>query len=127
LESFHFHCNSSFLNQTEILGLTTTNIIEKKKQISAIDISLSFQLYLLYISVLTCILEQDGDTSGVEGDNWNTDDELEIDNFSLSSNSSLTLPNGEAVACSGEVKKISAADAKFPLVPALKILAYWAN
>jgi hypothetical protein len=77
--------------------------------------------------VLTCILEQDGDTSGVEGDNWNTDDELEIDNFSLSSNSSLTLPNGEAVACSGEVKKISAADAKFPLVPALKILAYWAN
>ncbi|XP_059449743.1 DNA (cytosine-5)-methyltransferase DRM2 [Corylus avellana] len=44
----------------------------------------------------------DGDTSGVEGDNWNTDDELEIDNFSLSSNSSLTLPNGEALACSGE-------------------------
>ncbi|GLT53642.1 hypothetical protein SLA2020_269000 [Shorea laevis] len=46
--------------------------------------------------------EMDGDNSGVEGDNWNTDDELEIDNFSLSSNSSLTPPNGEAVACSGE-------------------------
>jgi hypothetical protein len=77
--------------------------------------------------VLTSILEQDGDNSGVEGDNWNTDDELEIDNFSLSSNSSLTPPNGEAVACSGEVKKTSAAYAKFSLVSALKILVYWAN
>ena len=57
------------------------------------------------MSVLMFILEQDGDASGVEGDNcdWNTEDELEIDNFSLSSSSSLTPPNEEVVAGSGEV------------------------
>ena len=57
------------------------------------------------MSVLMFILEQDGDASGVEGDNcdWNTEDELEIDNFSLSSSLSLTPPNEEVVAGSGEV------------------------
>ncbi|XP_041009061.1 DNA (cytosine-5)-methyltransferase DRM2-like isoform X2 [Juglans microcarpa x Juglans regia] len=46
----------------------------------------------------------DRDASGVEDDNfeWNTEDELEINDFSLPSHSSLTPPNGEAVVGSGE-------------------------
>lgn len=48
--------------------------------------------------------EMDGDASGVEGDNcdWNSEDEREIDDFSLSSSSSLTPPNEETVTGSGE-------------------------
>lgn len=44
-----------------------------------------------------------GDSSGVEDDDWNSEDELEID-FSLSPRSSLTPQNGKAVECSGKVK-----------------------
>lgn len=57
------------------------------------------------MSVLLFVLEQDGDASGVEGDNcdWNSEDEREIDDFSLSSSSSLTPPNEETVTGSGEV------------------------
>ncbi|KAG2714570.1 hypothetical protein I3760_03G033500 [Carya illinoinensis] len=46
-----------------------------------------------------------GDASGVGGENfdWNTDDELEVNDFSLSSCSSLTPPNGEAVVGCGEL------------------------
>ncbi|XP_054809543.1 DNA (cytosine-5)-methyltransferase DRM2 isoform X2 [Prosopis cineraria] len=45
----------------------------------------------------------DGDNSGLESDNydWNTEDELEIENFQ-SSSSNLTVPNGEAIFGSGE-------------------------
>lgn len=62
---------------------------------------------MMCISVLMHILEQNGDTSGVEGENfdWNTDDELEVNDFSLSSCSSLTPTNGEAVVGRVEVKK----------------------
>ncbi|KHN27446.1 DNA (cytosine-5)-methyltransferase DRM2 [Glycine soja] len=44
-----------------------------------------------------------GDDSGLESDNfdWNTEDELEIQNYN-SSSSCLTLPNGDAVTGSGE-------------------------
>ncbi|KAF5479621.1 hypothetical protein F2P56_000430, partial [Juglans regia] len=47
-----------------------------------------------------------GDASGVGGENfdWNTDDELEVNDFSLSSCSSLTPPNGEAVVGCGEAR-----------------------
>ena len=38
---------------------------------------------------------------------WNTKDELEIDNFSLSSSSGLTPPNEETVAGSREVNFFS--------------------
>ncbi|CAL9014625.1 unnamed protein product [Prunus brigantina] len=46
----------------------------------------------------------DGNTSGEDGNDidWNTEDELEIDNFTLSSSSSLTVPGGEAVVGCGE-------------------------
>lgn len=64
---------------------------------------------MLCMSVLMCVLKQDGDASDVEDDNfeWNTEDELEINDFSLPSRSSLTLPNGEAVVGSGEVNVFS--------------------
>ncbi|PRQ50756.1 putative DNA (cytosine-5-)-methyltransferase [Rosa chinensis] len=48
--------------------------------------------------------EMDGSTSGVEDNDidWNTEDELELDNFTLSPCSSLLLTGGEANAFSGE-------------------------
>ncbi|XP_041004749.1 DNA (cytosine-5)-methyltransferase DRM2 isoform X3 [Juglans microcarpa x Juglans regia] len=47
-----------------------------------------------------------GDASGIGGENfdWNTDDELEVNDFSLSTCSSLTPPNGEAVVGCGEAR-----------------------
>ncbi|KAL0012034.1 hypothetical protein SO802_007142 [Lithocarpus litseifolius] len=52
-----------------------------------------------------CSQEKDGDASGVEGDNcdWNSEDKREIDDFSLSSSSSLTPPNEETITGFGEV------------------------
>ncbi|KAA8530223.1 hypothetical protein F0562_004932 [Nyssa sinensis] len=46
----------------------------------------------------------DGTLSGEECDNfdWDTEDELEIQNLPLSPRSSLTLPSGEAIACATE-------------------------
>ncbi|KAF3444637.1 hypothetical protein FNV43_RR14330 [Rhamnella rubrinervis] len=46
-----------------------------------------------------------GNTSGVEDDNidWDSEDEREIENFSLSSCSRLTVPGGEAAMGSAEV------------------------
>ncbi|QCD95253.1 hypothetical protein DEO72_LG5g3346 [Vigna unguiculata] len=48
-------------------------------------------------------LKMGGDDSAVESDNfdWNTEDELEIENYQ-SSSSCLTVPNGDAVTGSGE-------------------------
>ncbi|CAJ1946697.1 unnamed protein product [Sphenostylis stenocarpa] len=48
-------------------------------------------------------LKMGGDDSGMESDNfdWNTEDELEIENYQ-SSSSCLTVPNGDAVTGSGE-------------------------
>ena len=48
---------------------------------------------------------QDGNASGEESDkiDWDTDDELEIQNIPLPSNSSLTFPGGEAISGNGEV------------------------
>ncbi|XP_028094143.1 DNA (cytosine-5)-methyltransferase DRM2-like isoform X1 [Camellia sinensis] len=45
-----------------------------------------------------------GNASGEESDNidWDTEDELEIQNFPLSSCSTLTNPGGEAIVCAGE-------------------------
>lgn len=43
---------------------------------------------------------QDGEYSN--DFDWNTDDELEIENFTLSTSSSLTV-GGEAIVISGEV------------------------
>ncbi|OIW14336.1 hypothetical protein TanjilG_25122 [Lupinus angustifolius] len=45
-----------------------------------------------------------GDDSGVESDNfdWNTEDELEIENFHSSSSCLTNVPNGEATTVSGE-------------------------
>ncbi|RDX58021.1 hypothetical protein CR513_62696, partial [Mucuna pruriens] len=49
-------------------------------------------------------LKMGGDDSGEQNDNfdWNTEDELEIENFQ-SSSSCLTVPNGDAVTGSGEL------------------------
>ncbi|CAL0312983.1 unnamed protein product [Lupinus luteus] len=45
-----------------------------------------------------------GDDSGLESDNfdWNTEDELEIENFHSSSSCLTNVPNGEATTASGE-------------------------
>lgn len=53
-----------------------------------------------------CSFVQDGSSSGVEDNDidWNTEDELELENFTLSPSSSLVLTGGEATAFfSGEV------------------------
>ncbi|KAH0984852.1 hypothetical protein GBA52_012029 [Prunus armeniaca] len=60
-----------------------------------------------FFLLFTCVyinFVQDGNTSGEDGNDidWNTEDELEIDNFTLSSSSSLTVPGGEAVVGCGE-------------------------
>ncbi|BBH08963.1 domains rearranged methyltransferase 2 [Prunus dulcis] len=48
--------------------------------------------------------EMDGNTSGEDGNDidWSTEDELEIESFTLSSSSSLTVPGREAIVGSGE-------------------------
>lgn len=58
---------------------------------------------------------QDGNTSGEDGNDidWNTEDELEIDNFTLSSSSSLTVPGGEAVVGCGEVNVFASVFLKY--------------
>ncbi|EOY02435.1 DNA (Cytosine-5)-methyltransferase DRM1/2 isoform 2 [Theobroma cacao] len=45
-----------------------------------------------------------GNSSGGGGDNfdWDTEDELEIDNYAIASHSGLTIPTGEAVSGSAE-------------------------
>jgi hypothetical protein len=50
-------------------------------------------------------LVQDGSTSSVDGNDidWNTEDELELDNFTLSPSLSLIHPGGEANVVSWEV------------------------
>ena len=52
-----------------------------------------------------CSFVQDGSSSGVEDNDidWNTEDELELENFTLSHSSSLVLTGSEANAVSGEV------------------------
>ncbi|KAL6134380.1 hypothetical protein ACLB2K_066612 [Fragaria x ananassa] len=51
----------------------------------------------------------DGSSSGVEDNemDWNTEDELELENFTLSHSSSLVLTGGKATAVSGEVLESS--------------------
>lgn len=67
------------------------------------NFSLTFSCFLAFASLSEQLL-QGGDDSAVESDNfdWNTEDELEIENYQ-SSSSCLTVPNGDAVTGSGEV------------------------
>ncbi|CAL5370088.1 unnamed protein product [Camellia sinensis] len=70
-----------------------------------------FQDHTDYLRMLGSVLgpnqwhcKMGGNASGEESDNidWDTEDELEIQNFPLSSCSTLTNPGGEAIVCAGE-------------------------
>lgn len=56
-------------------------------------------------------LVQGGSPSGVDDNDidWNTDDELESENFTLSPSSSFILPGGEANVVYGEVNDFASA------------------
>lgn len=54
-------------------------------------------------------LVQGGSTSGVDDNDidWNTEDELEFENFTLSPSSSVILPGGEANVVFGEPGEVN--------------------
>ena len=84
---------------------------KKKKKFSSLSLPFSYQFIFYFCTQLLASapsnvqqLLQGGDDSGGDSENfdWNTEDELEIENFQ-SSSSCLTVPNGEALTGSGEV------------------------
>ena len=54
-------------------------------------------------------LVQGGSTSGIDDNDidWNTEDELEFENFTLSPSSSVILPGGEANVVFGEPGEVN--------------------